>query len=251
MTTFTFVGCSFTTGEGLEFEKDDTDNYTNLVAAHFNAQSNNLAVRGNSNYNIFMAALNQLLYSTADKLFVQWSSLNRLWVYPGPDTALTLSHTITNDYNYRNISFAKNDLQKFADIYHILTHDYHNLLELINYSNILESVTATRTKLIFINGLVPWTEDLSKMSTVNNYAKHLSKYSKEILDFDTRDDEELSKFFIQLTYKINSLQFKKWVNIFNSFQNLTIDVGNDHQHPGPQSHQKFAKMIIDYIDTND
>jgi|694.fasta_scaffold06750_24 hypothetical protein len=250
MTTFTFVGCSFTTGEGLEFEKDDPGNYTNLVAAHFNTQSNNLALRGNTNYNIFITALNQLLYSTADKLFVQWTSLNRLWLYPGPDTTISLSHTIVDDYKYRDLFFSKKDLQKVTDIYHLLNHDYHNLLELINYSKILESVAKEKTQLVFINGLVPWTKEINDMSTVTDYSTKLSKYSKEILEFDGRDDQELDKFFIELNYKINRLQHNQWVNIFESLSELQVDVGNDNQHPGPSSHKLYATNIINYLNNH-
>ena len=120
MTTFTFVGCSFTVGIGLELEKTDLDNYANIVSKNFNAQVNNLAGGGNSNYNIFMSALNELLYSKQDKLFVQWTSLNRLWLYPGPDTTISLSHTIVDDYKYKDLFFSKKDLQKVSDIYHLL-----------------------------------------------------------------------------------------------------------------------------------
>lgn len=246
MTTFTFVGCSFTVGVGLELEKNNTNNYVNIVSRHFNAHPNNLAVGGNSNYNIFMSALNELLYSDQDILFVQWTSLNRLWLYPGPDTKLSLAHTITNDYSYRDLFFSKKDLQKVADTYHLLNHDYCNLMTLIDYSKILESI-AGKNKIIFINGLVPWTEEIQKTTTSTNYAQTLSKYFKDILDFDHRDDKELDELVKQLSNKINSLQQSKWVNMFDSFQSNVIDFGNDNQHPGPESHKLYANQIINYL----
>ena len=61
---WTFVGCSLTVGEGLELEKNDPNNYTNLIINHFgSAKPNNLATRGNSNHNIFFTALNEILFS--------------------------------------------------------------------------------------------------------------------------------------------------------------------------------------------
>lgn len=78
MDKFTFVGCSFTVGEGLEFEKTDSNNYTNIVVKKYSANILNLAKKGNSNYNIFITALNELLFNTPDKIFIQWSALNRL-----------------------------------------------------------------------------------------------------------------------------------------------------------------------------
>ena len=104
---FTFVGCSFTVGEGLELEKSDTSNYVNLVGKHYSASITNLAVGGNSNYNIFITALNEILFNPPDKIFVQWSALNRLWLYPGLDTELSLSHIIKDDYVYRNMFYSK------------------------------------------------------------------------------------------------------------------------------------------------
>lgn len=247
MTSFTFTGCSFTVGEGLDLEKTDPSNYANIVSAYFNAEANNLAVIGDSNYNIFMSSLNELLYSCPDKLFVQWSALNRTWLYPGPDTTFSLSHTIKQDYKYRDLYFSKKDLQRVSDVYHLLNHDYHNLLELINYSKILESVAWEKTQIVFINGLIPWTREICDISTATNYATALSKYSKEILEFDSRDDQELGKFFNELNDKINSLQHDQWVNMFESLSELQIDFGNDNQHPGPKSHKLYADKIINYL----
>lgn len=246
MTMFTFLGCSFTVGVGLDHEKDDFFNYTNLVSTQFDAQVNNLAISGNSNYRIFIAAINELLFSKSDILFVQWSALNRLWLYPSPDTELMLSLQVENDYNYRGLLFSKKELQKVSDCYHLLNHDYHNLLEIINYSKILQSLT-TDTRIVFINGLLPWTVDISKLDTANNYSKKLSAYSKEILDFDNRNDIELNKFFTKLNLAVNSLDQHRWVNMFESFKDTAIDAGNDNRHPGPNSHQLYANKIINYL----
>ncbi len=246
MTIFTFVGCSFTVGEGLKLEKNDPSNYANIVSNHFNAQTNNLAVCGNSNYNIFITALNKLLYSEQDKLFVQWTSLNRLWLYPGPDSALNLSHTIVDDYRYRDLFFSRKELQKVSDIYHLLNHDYCNLITLINYSRILESIAGMK-QIVFINGLLPWTKDICDITTPDNYEQNLSKYLKGILDFTLRDDHELDKLFNKLTTEINNLQHNKWVNMFDSFQSNIVDFGDDNQHPGPISHKFYANQIINYL----
>lgn len=245
MKNFTFIGCSITKGVGLDKEELNKNNYANIVSTHFNAETSNLASRGNSNYNIFMSALNELLYSTQDKLFVQWTSLNRLWLYPGPDTTLSLSHTIVNDYRYRDLFFSRKDLQKAADIYHLLNHDYCNLVTLINYSRILESIG--KDKIVFINGLVPWTKDINDTNTSKNYSQNLSQYFKEILEFDSRDDVELDKFFNELSIKIKNLTQDKWVNMFDSFQDNIVDFGNDNQHPGPNSHKLYANQIINYL----
>ena len=247
---FTFVGCSFTVGVGLDHEKDDASNYTNIVAKHYSSDISNLAKGGNSNYNIFITALNEILFNTPDKIFIQWSALNRLWLYPGPDTELFLSHTIKNDYFYRNIKYLKKDLQKFTDMYHLLNHDYHNLLILINYCNILTEIGRNKTQIIFINGLLPWTEEIMNSKTILNFMDNLSDYTKEILEFNSRDDIELTTLFNKLNFLVTSLDKVKWVNMFNSMVQEIIDYGNDNSHPGPKSHRLFADMIIKYIEDN-
>lgn len=247
---FTFVGCSFTVGVGLDLEKSDPANYTNIVANYYGAESVNLAQGGNSNYNIFITALNEIIFNSPDKIFVQWSALNRLWLYPGPDTELALSHTILNDYSYRNIKYSKKELQKFTDMYHILNYDYHNLITLINYCNILAEISKNKTQVIFINGLIPWTEEITDINTMSDFAENLSEYSKEILEFDSRDDIELTTLFNKLNFLVTGLDKVKWVNMFNSMMQEIIDYGNDNDHPGSKSHTLYADMIIKYIEDN-
>jgi hypothetical protein len=249
---FTFVGCSFTVGVGLDLEKSDANNYANIVANHYSADVKNSAVGGNSNYNIFMSALNEILYNKPDKIFVQWSTLNRLWVYPGPDTELALSHTIKDDYGYRDLFYSKKELQKFIDTYQLLNHDYHHISTLINYCNILTEISKNKTQLIFINGLLPWSREILSLDTTLDFSKNLSNYTKEILEFNSRDDNELLEFFTKLNKDMQRLNQTMWVNMFDSFISLNIDLGTDNAHPGPKSHALYAEMIINYLkDHND
>jgi len=245
---FTFIGCSFTAGIGLGLEKHDPNLYANIVADNFSADIYNVAVGGNSNYNIFITALKELLFNTPDKLFVQWSALNRLWLYPGPNTELFLAHTVISDYNYRNIVYSKKKLQEFANIYHILNHDYKNLLDLIGYCNTLTKIN--NCQIIFINGLLPWTQEILNKATVENFSENLSMYSKEVLEFDTRDDSEITELFTNLNNAVLSLEQSCWVNMFDSMVTTQIDLGNDSSHPGPKSHQLYAEMIIKYLNEN-
>lgn len=245
---FTFTGCSMTVGKGLEFKKDSPDNYTNIVSNHFDSTVTNLAVEGNSNYNIFMSALNEITFNDPDILFVQWSGLNRLWVYPGPDTELIMSNVAHAEYKYRDIHFSKLELQNFIDIWHMLNHDYKNILDIINYCNILAKVGQQKTRVVFINGLLPWTKELAELTTVCNFAENLSAYTRELLDFETRSDDELLATFKHLYNEISKLDKTLWVNQFSSMLDLRVDFGDDNLHPGVKSHSEYATMIINYLD---
>jgi hypothetical protein len=248
MKKFTFVGCSFTVGVGLNLEKSDPDNYTQLVSNKFEAVLKNIAVGGNSNYNIFISALNDILFETPDVIFVQWSALNRLWVYPGPDTSLQLSHIINKDYQYKDLYYSKKDLQYLTDHWHILNHDFKYISDLINYCNILEEISNGRTQIVFINGLVPWTEEIVHLNNNINFSSDLSEYTKELLSIDSRDDAEITDLFLKLKSAILSLNKSLWVNKFNSMYKLMVDLGTDKSHPGPKSHQLYADMIITYLE---
>jgi len=241
---FTFTGCSFTLGEGLELEKADRQNYCNLVGSHYLADVHNLGEKGNSNYNIFMSALNELLYNKPDMVFVQWSGLNRQWLYPGPHTHLIISAEPQSDYTYRDLKLSRSQLQFFADQYQLLNHDYHNTLEMVRYSNVL----AKLGNVTFINGLLPWQKDIANLTSLSDPAKCFSKYTKNLLDFDTRDDKELTDFFIKLFEAVSTLDHKLWVNMFDSMYTNIIDTGTDDRHPGPKSHQQYADTIINYLE---
>lgn len=247
MPNFTYVGCSMTVGEGLKFEKQDGDLWVNLVSANFSAYTKNIAEKGNSNYNIFLSALNEILEYSPDKIFIQWSGLNRVWLYPGPDTVLKIFHTIGSDYAYRDINLPKKEIQKFANQYMMLNHDFNLILELINYCLILEQISKDKTQLIFINGLLPWTRDLYQDDTKVNFSTNLSNYSKEIFDFNNRNDEELTVLFTKINNEIIKLNKNLWINQFESMLSIAVDYGNDNEHPGIKSQHIYADMIINYL----
>jgi hypothetical protein len=247
MQKFTFTGCSFTVGVGLVEEKKDTNNYVNLVADHFNAAAINLSVVGNSNYNIFIAATNALLFDTPDVLIVQWSSLNRHWLYPRPDMQLPIVGQSSKLLIGIDQYFTQDKLQKFSDQFRLLNHDFHNILAVINYSKILQTLTQNRCRLVMINGLLPWTKELQYKQCAINPAKYFSEYTKSLLSMDSLPDGDIVKYFSQLSDDINELDKTLWINMFDSLAAQAVDVGLDHAHPGPNSHKKYASMIINYL----
>ena len=244
---FTFTGCSFTVGVGLESEKLDEYNYCNLVSRHYSAEVNNLAETGNSNYCIFMTALNEILYNSPDKIFVQWSGLARHLLYPDPGRSpLPLMPYIKGGYKSKNIELSPHEFEIFVTWFQALNHEYHNIIEIVNYSNILSKLAPN--SIVFINGLLPWTDDLITITTLYDPHNQLSDYTKSILDFDSRDDKEIYEFFIGLHRIVQSLNTKQWVNMFNSMFALMIDKGNDDLHPGPKSHKQYSNMIINHLE---
>lgn len=244
-----FNGCSFTEGEGFPLDQRDQYIYDRLVSKHFDFQHTNIAQAGSSNYMIFMRSAMALIQGQYDIVFTQWTSLNRLWLFPGPDTKFTLNDG-RSTYHYRDIYINEQHKSWLDDTLLMLNHDHHNMIDLIQYCAILNDLAKKHgIRHVHINGLVPWTNDLEK-TTLIDLASELSDYSRSILDFDHRDDIEIRKFFQELQNQFATLDQSCWVNIFDSFRHNMVDRGPEGHHPGPNSHAWMANQVIAFLQTN-
>jgi hypothetical protein len=246
---FTFCGCSLTAGDGLSLEKNDPNNYSNLVSANYNANVKNIAKKGSSNYDIFIAGVNEILFNTPDILFLQWTGLNRHLMHP----SLYIEFPIINqdsvtEIKHLDIQFSKKFLKKFVDQFLLLNHNYHNILALINYCKILEKISENKSKIVMINGLLPWTEELIRKDACDDPVNSFSLYTQRLLSVHNLPDEDIKLFFNKIHYGLEEIEKNNWVNMFNSLSKQKIDLGNDNRHPGPKSHQLYANTIITYLE---
>ena len=243
-----FNGCSFTWGSGFNSYERNLYVYDQLISEHYNWNSINIAEKGSSNYRIFLRTAESIQQNKYDFIFTQWTGLNRIWLSPGPETFYFSNDEEYTDYRYRDIYINSRTKKKLNNLLLILNHDYQNILDLVGYCNILENLArANSTRLIFINGLVPWQNDLIKSIGID-LSLSLSDYTKSILDFDNRTDEEITKYFNVLQQKLSTINRNIWVNMFDSFQVNSVDVASEGHHPGIKSHKWMADKIIDYID---
>jgi hypothetical protein len=245
---FTFTGCSLTNGQGLN-SKDER--YSNLVAKYFVVELNNIAVDGKDNEQIFLDALNAIYFGTQTKLFVQWSSLNRKQFRPEPDKHVGIfPNNKAKIQRYKSFYCSKEEMQTFSDVFFKLNGEYCQLLKLINYCNILEEAAKDKCDIIFINGLLPWKSDIARPELVEDYARDLEEYTKEILLFDVVEIEEFRGYFHVLCKQFKTLNRTLWFNIFSELTFMQRDNANDGLHPGPKSQQVYATKLIDYITEN-
>jgi len=242
-----FNGCSFTEGEGFPADQRDHAIYDRIVTRQFDLEATNISQGGSSNYTIFMRSARAIMSQLYDVVFTQWSALNRLWLSPGPDCVFFTNDNYKPDFHYRDIYLSNSDKQKFKDTVLLLNHDYQNILDLIDYCDILGKLAQhNNTQVVFINGLVPWQSDLVQPLTAD-LTSSLSDYTKSILDFDHRSDEEIIKFVQQLQNKFKQVDTKLWVNLFDSFFKNIVDRGPEGHHPGVHSHQWMATQLANYI----
>jgi len=243
-----FNGCSFTYGEGFDPSDRAIHVYDRILANKYNWSSTNIAVPGSDNHNIFLRSAESIQSQKYDIVFTQWSALNRIWLSPGPDVYYFINDIRHSDYTYRDLYINPSDKKKLNELLLLLNHDYQNIIDLTGYCNILEQLAqANGTRIVFINGLIPWQEDLIQ-PIGSNFEKSLSSYSKSILDFNTRSDNEIIEYFLKLQQKTSTLNKNIWVNMFDSFYSNTCDHSPAGHHPGIKSHKWMADKIACYID---
>ena len=242
-----FNGCSFTAGEGFDSSQRKLHVYDCVLADQHNWDSDNIAVKGSSNHTIFLRSAQAIQSQQYNIVFTQWSALNRIWLSPGPETYYFVNDLRRPDYSYRDLYINQQDKKKLNQLLLLLNHDYQNILDLVGYCRILEQLAElNKTRIIFINGLVPWQSDLVQplSQDLNNT---LSEYTKEILDFKNRNDIEIINYFSKLQQQISTLDSSIWVNMFDSFQSNVCDIAPAGHHPGVKSHQWMAKQINTYL----
>jgi len=246
-----FNGCSFTVGEGFPEETRHNYIYDQLLSRKFNFDLTNIAVGGSSNYTIFMRTAEAIQSKKYNIIFTQWSALNRIWLSPGPETYFFINDQTYPDFTYRDIYLSPKEKTQLTNILLVLNHDYQNIFDLIDYCKILNELAKNNSvKLFFINGLIPWTDDLVTPINREDLSSSLSDYTKDILEFNTRDDNEIILYFSKLQDKFIELDQTNWINLFQSFQNHTVDVGPEGHHPGVASHQWMADQIYNFLTTN-
>jgi hypothetical protein len=233
-------------GEGFALEDRDNYVYDRLVANELNLDRTNIAVGGSSNYLTFMRTVNAVLSKQFDIVVTQWSALNRVWFFPGPDAEFFVNSEEKN-YQYRDFRISKKEHKKLKEQILLLNHDYHMILDLIDYCSVVENLCKLNNiKCIFINGSVPWTPDLFDFNNQSLY-NHLSKYSKDILDFDYRSDDEINNFLKVLKNKFKTLNQELWINLFEPFNDQIIDLGPVGHHAGVESNKIFANQVKEFI----
>jgi len=235
-------------GAGFPPESREMYVWDNLLVKKFNFLKNNIAIKGSSNYTIFMRSANAIISKKYDVIVTQWTALNRLWLSPGPECHFFVNDQKFPDFRYRDVYISANEKSMLTKLFLLLNHDYQNIFELIDYNKILSQLaTVNNVKLIHVNGLVPWQDDLITNIDPNELNSTLTEYTKNILDVSNRDDNEIIDYVTKLQNKFAELDQDKWVNLFESFLNNTVDIGPEGHHPGIKSNQWMADQVANYI----
>jgi len=244
-----FNGCSQTYGEAFDENVFKKCGYPSLVASELNALNIcNYSVPGSSNYLTFLRSAELIQSKKYNLVLTQWSALNRVWFFPGPDTEFCASKITNSDYEYRDIYFSKRQCNRIRDDITVLNDNFRNILELSQYCEILNALAKhTNTQSYYINAHIEWKDDIFKSLKYDDLSNEFSTYTKKLLDFNNRSDSELISFHKELSTKLKSLDQTKWVNLFESWSLYHLDKASDNKHPGVKSHKWLSDRIINFL----
>jgi hypothetical protein len=93
----------------------------------------------------------------------------------------------------------------------------------------------------FINGMLPWTQDMLTNQSPSAYAKTL---------FQDLDDDQTQDFSERLRNNLELIDWTQWINPWHSIVDFKLDHAPLDDHPGPATHRKIADMIYQRIDTS-
>ena len=256
-----FCGCSFTKGDGLALEDQDPDLWANIlhqtVPELSTTKSINLGVNGATNENIFFSALDTALNNSQCKyLFVAFTSLKRLQINPSVETYNTKvfleSGKIEDVKVNPNITIAGSYIENIRDRFFDLTHVHYDIVKILRYTGLIAQAAAKSSiKVFFVNSLMHI--DKNYFVPVLDPARtpaDTTPLTQNLLNADTRDDQEYFKIYdkIHSDYKNTGSTLHNWLNLDQGFRSdFYLDKGNDNAHPGPKSHQAFAKFLTEKI----
>ena len=242
-----FTGCSMTRGDGFDMACLAPEIWPNIISQVFEFDSENLSISGASNLRIFQTASTAILSKKYDLVFCQWTVLDRLWLSPGPDVWYFLTGDGKDSFEYCDVKLNQQEKTDLERMITQLNHDYQNIIELVDYVNVLEDLARYhQVKIAHVNGMVPWQSDLADENTANDFST-MSEYTRQLLNFDNRDDTEIQQLFLKLHKKFTQMNPQHWINLFDSFQSQTVDVGPLGYHPGPRSHVSMGNLVRNYL----
>lgn len=258
-----FCGCSYVQGIGLDLEKSDPRLWVNILHQGIPELSvtelHNAGTGGSTNEEIFLSAINQILQGQCKYLFVAWTSLKRLKVNPSVElysTQVYMERKSIDDVKINpNTTIPGSYIENIRDRFFDLTHIHYDLLKILQYTTILDSLASRfNINIFFVNSLLPVdTNYFSRVSTESRLPSDTTMFTQNLLNLKTRDDKEYFEIYdkIHLDYKNTGSLLCNWINLDHGFRtHFYLDQGNDNLHPGPISNQHFADFLLKKLQSN-
>ena len=218
--------------------------FTNIV---------NNASTGANNQTIFQKTVESLMSDRYDTILVQWSDLARLNQHIGLEMYQTRTmFKNSHDINLVNhITISRKSLDNIGEKIHALTNLHWNILELVQYVNVLKELQESRGgNIFFVNGLCSWSDNYFNRVPDPEPA-NLSSFLQEILQIDHRDDAEIFQLY-NLIYdqyeKNRGMQEQNWLNLYDSLASRKVDsIRPNDFHPGFASQDMYFSYLKEQL----
>jgi hypothetical protein len=238
-----FNGCSFTYGDGFLDHEREHLNYPGLLANELSAQAINIAYPGSSNLEIFLRTIRSTQNEYFDLVVIQWSGLRRHWFEPCLGYSYRTADVVKNDWTHGCYINKKKQVE-FNNHLTMMSGDYKELLDIGCFCQSL--IDRFDDKIIFVDGLLNLPSDLFLPIETNDMFSYFNKFTKQILEFDSKPDDDIKKYHHQLFNTFHSTK-NNWANIGSPWNKNVTDLATLGHHPGPRSHKWMADIILDKI----
>ena len=258
-----FSGCSVVEGVGLPQRTLDPNNFANIIGSVLGGHVNNIAVNGNNNERIFLETAAQMSKSNYDMIVVCWTSYPRHVFWPGLELyecrrSMSACSVPIVEHNGNELSWSSAQFERIRQWFLMLTHDHYSILDICKYVNVLKTLAASQGgRIYFVNTLAAWDynyfEQFIRLVNVVVKPCMLTDYTNQLLNSSQRDDEQINTLFHNMGQdyaQAGNIKPQHWLNLYQSLHSLQIDKGDDDRHPGPLSHQRYAKLLLENINQN-
>lgn len=229
-------GCSFTYGE--ELVNPSAFAWPVLVASKMNAEINNDAVSGGTNYRTLYRTIKSSC-NNYDLYLIAWTDYSRFTVYKS-DNNFEVNFNIQLKNNlYKNLS----EFNTWGAMYYKYWYNELYAFKLWLQQIIqLQSILKNKNYLMvntFPNNLTAWLVEKSKFI----------ESVKSLIKFDLMNDEQIFAEYNEINYYIQTIdlsKFYKWGDFYIGQLSKDFPIG-PQGHILEQGHEKMADLIYNHL----
>jgi len=250
------TGGSITSGHGWDLSDLDHVNnmWVNQLPKKINSFKNleiiNYGIAGANNELIFEKSIEAVLkfQKNIEVLLCSWVSFPRyrynlgFELYETQDT----NHDLPFDVNINGQTISKNYVNNLKRRFFSLHHLHFEILKVIRYSNLIsELANNVGIKAYHINDSCKWDQNffVKQSGTPSTYTQFTQT---EILNVDNRCDQEIYQLYEKMHNEFQqagSINEENWINLYQSFYSLMIDLNPDNNHPGTKSNNIYSDLV--------
>lgn len=187
-----------------------------------------------------------------DRVVVAWSVIPRYHFRAGLETYCT-DTKLDGKYDINLVGgevITKHWLQETGDRLRMIHNDHWDILDLVQYVNILKSLWNQSNGLHFVNAMGPWCRDyFTRQNAV--VPSDFDPYIQSLLRCDERSDQEIFDIYNRIHSEYDEhggINADLWLNLYDSFDSLKTDtIAHDDVHPGLASQDVFTKFLRQYL----